>query len=72
MENSKYGITYCQLSLTLNWLKNWVITDETTRDADPNGNPPVLEIRVPTSAIFETEETKLYVPVVTLSAKDYN
>ena len=35
------------------WSENYVITDETRQDADPNANPPVLEIGVPTNARFE-------------------
>ena len=62
----------CKVSLTLTWSKNCVITDETTRYADPNANPPVLEIRAPTGATFNITYTKLYVPVVTLSIEDDN
>ena len=40
----------------------------TTRDV----NPPVLKIRVLTCAIFEISDTRLYVPVVTLSTQDDN
>ena len=60
----------CEVSMT--WSTNFVITDETTRDADPNANPSVLEMRVPTGAIFEIKDTKLYLPVVTLSIQDDN
>ena len=62
----------CEVSLTLTWSKNSVITDETARDADPNADPPVLEIRVPTDATPKITATKLYVPVVTLSTQDDN
>ena len=62
----------CEVSLTLTSSKNCVITDETTRDANPNANPPVLGIRVPAGATFKITDTKLYVPVVTLSAQDDN
>ena len=36
-----------EVSLTLTWSKNCVITDETTQDADPNANPlvPKLEFK---------------------------
>ena len=62
----------CEVSLTLTWSKNWVITDEATQDADPNADPSVPEIRAPGGAIFEIEKTKLYVAVVTLSTEDDN
>ena len=62
----------CEVSLTLTWSKDCVITDETQRDADLNANPSVLEIRVPTGARFKITDTKLYVPVVTLSTQDDN
>ena len=35
-------------------------------------NPPLSEINNPTNAIFKITDTKLYVPVVTLSTKDDN
>ena len=52
-----------EVCLALSWSKNCVITDERTQDADPNANPPVLEIRVPAGATFKIEDTKQYVPV---------
>ena len=44
--------------------------DERAQDDDPKANPPVLEIRAPTGATFKITDTKLYVPVVTLSTED--
>ena len=52
------------------WPKNFVLTEKTKGDADPSPNPPGREIRVPTDAIFEIKETKLYEPVVTLWTQD--
>ena len=63
-------LTNCEVSLTLTWSKNSVITDERTQDA--NSNPPVPEIRAREGAIFEVKDTKLYVSVVTLSTEDEN
>ena len=60
----------CEVSLTLAWSKSCVITDETTNDANPGANITVLENRVPTGGTFEVTDTKLYVPVVTLSTQD--
>ena len=62
----------CEVPLTLTWSKNCIINDETTIDADPNANPPVIEIRGPTNAKLKITDTKLYVPVVTLSTQDDN
>ena len=70
-----------EVSLTLTWSENCVLTNITTqtaRDADPNdanADPPVEarpEIKAPTSEKFKITDTKLYVPVVTLSTKDDN
>ena len=68
----------CKLSLTLTWSKNFVLTDITTqlaRNADPYADPPVEaweRINAPANATFKITDTKLYVPVVTLSTKDDN
>ena len=62
----------CEVNLILTWSKNCVTTDETTQDADPNANAPVPEIRAPTGSTFKIRDTKLYVPVVTLSTQDDN
>ena len=62
----------CEVSVILTWSKNCVITDEATQDADPNVNPPVPEIKVSAGAILEITDTKLNVPVVTLSTQDDN
>ena len=39
---------------------------------DPQPNPPIAAIESPTSSKFEITDCKLYVPVVTLSAKNDN
>ena len=62
----------CEVSLILTWFKNCVITSKVTRDADPNANPAVAAINNPTNAALKITDTKLYVPVVTLSAEDDN
>ena len=56
----------CEVNLILTWSENCVLTDTTTRDADPDADPPVAAINAPTSATFAISECKLYVPVVTL------
>ena len=67
-------LTNCQVSLTLTWSENCVLTDITKQTARaPQGdNPARPAIRAPTSATFKITDTKFYVPVVTLSPKDDN
>ena len=60
----------CEVSLTLTWSENCVITSKAYREADLDANPAVDEINNPTNATFEIKDTKLYVPVVTLSAEN--
>ena len=68
----------CEVSLTLTWSENYVLTNltkQTARNANPNADPPVKgrgRIDAPTNATFKIADTKLYVPVVTLSTKDDN
>ena len=57
----------CEVSLNLTWSERYVITSlerrkitNTRKDSSP------------TNATFKITDTKLYVPVVTLSAKDDN
>ena len=68
----------CEIFLTLTWTENCVLTDiatQKTRNVNPNADPPVESRErtdAPTNATFKITDTKLYVPVVTLSAKDDN
>ena len=55
----------CEVSLTLIWSENCVLTDTTTHTARP-------AINAPTNVTFKITDTKLYVSVVTLSTKDNN
>ena len=65
-------------SLIFTWSENCVLTDITiqaARNANPNVDPPVEareRIDAPTNATFKITDTKLYVPVVTLSTEDNN
>ena len=56
----------CEVELILTWSKNCVLINKLTRDADPI----VYEIDNPENAIFRITDTKLYVPVVTLSKEN--
>ena len=60
------------VSLTLIWSENCVITSKARREADPEAEPAVAAINNATNAIFKIKDTKLYVPVVTLSAENDN
>ena len=64
----------CEVSLTLTWSENCVLTNITTQSvaATQGDNPARERIDAPTNATFKITDTKLYVPVVTLSTKDDN
>ena len=55
-----------EVELILTWSKNCVLADMTTRDAE-GGNPAIA---APVVLTFEITDTKLYVPVVTLSKEN--
>ena len=56
----------CEINLILTWSEKCALTSKTTRDAVP----AVTGIDNLTNAIFQITDTKLYVPVVTLSTKN--
>ena len=60
----------CEITLNLTWSKNCVWTSKATRDANPDADPAVAEISDPAGAKFQIKDTKLYVPVVTLSTEN--
>ena len=62
----------CEVSLTLTWSENCVLTDITTQAAVAvqGNNPARSAINAPTNATFQITDTKLYVPVVTLSTEN--
>ena len=64
----------CEISLTLPWSKNWVLTNITTQTAAAahGDNPGRERTDAATNATFQITDTKLYVPIVTLSPKDDN
>ena len=59
----------CEVELILTWFKNCVLISKSTRDADYNASVD-RKIDVPENAIFQITDTKLYVPVVTLSKEN--
>ena len=64
----------CEVSLTLIWSENCVLTDITKQvaRAAQGDNPAREKIDAPTKTTFKITDTKLYVPVVTSSTKDDN
>ena len=56
------------------WSENCILTSKATRGAVPaqGGSHAVSRMNNPANAIFKITNTKLYVPVVTLSTKDDN
>ena len=66
MENIRYTIN-CEINLILTWSENHVIKSKGTRDAYLDADPAVAAVNNPTNATFHIIDTKLYVPVVTLS-----
>ena len=60
----------CEIELIFTWFKNCVLISKATRETDYDANPVVYEIDNPENATFQITDTKLYVPVVTLSKKN--
>ena len=60
----------CEVELILTWFKNCVLVNKLTRDANYNADPHVSEINNSENATFQITDTKLYVPVVTLSKEN--
>ena len=54
----------------MTWFKNCVLRNKSTRDAGYDANPIVYEIDNPEDAIVQITDTKLYVPVVSLSKEN--
>ena len=57
----------CEVSLTLAWYKNCVLTSKATKEANPDANLAVVGNNNPTGVTFKIKDTKLYLPVITLS-----
>ena len=56
----------CEIEIILAWSKDCVLADMTVRSAQ-NANPAVV---APTGLEFQMTDTKLYVPVITLSKEN--
>ena len=62
----------CEAELILTWFKNCVLINKSTKYVDYNADPIVYEFDNPEDIIiiFQITDTKLYVPVVTLSKEN--
>ena len=54
----------CEVSLTLTWSENCVLTSKATREADPDTDHAVAGINSPTNAVFKITDWKSYAPIV--------
>ena len=62
--NLDMSLINCEVSLTLSWYENCVITSKATRES--NVTTGTVRINNRTNVVFEITDCKLYVPVVTL------
>ena len=60
----------CEINLILTRTKNCVLTSKATTDTILVTNPPTPAFDYLTNATFKITDTKLYVPVVTLSTEN--
>ena len=65
----------CEIEIDLSWSKEFVISKISVKSrvvGDPDANPPVPVVAAiqTTGAMFQVNNVKLYVPVVTLSIND--
>ena len=60
------SLTNCEVELILTWSRKCVLVDMTERDAEVD-NPAIV---APSGLEFKITDTKLYVPVVTLSKEN--
>ena len=66
----KIPLINCGVELILTWFKNCALRDKLRRDVDYNADPIVYEIDNQENAIFQITDTKLYVPVASLSKEN--
>ena len=70
MKSLNIPLINCEVELILTWFKNCVLIDQLTRNANYGADPIVCKIDNPKHATFQITDTKLYVPVVTLSKEN--
>ena len=66
--NLKISLINCEVEIILTWSKNCVLADMMRRNAGNNNNHSAIV--PPIGLEFQIKETKLYVPVVTLSKEN--
>ena len=62
----------CKINLIIAQSEKIVITCKATEDADSDADPAVVSVKNKKDAAFKIIDTKLYVPIVTLSTEDGN
>ena len=62
----------CEINFILTWSENCVLTSKATRVSNPDVNPAIAAVNNPTIATYKITDTKLYVPVFTLSTRNNN
>ena len=67
-------LIHCEIELDLSWWKECTVSEITripTVPGNARANPPIPNVKAiqTTSATFQANNAKLYVPVVTLSIK---
>ena len=62
----------CKINLIIAQSEKIVITCKATEDADSDADPAVVPVKNKKDAAFKIIDTKLYVPIVTLSTEDGN
>ena len=60
----------CEIELILTWFETCLLISKASRNANYNVNPVVQKTDNPENATFQKTDTKLYVPVVTLSKEN--
>ena len=69
--NLNIPLINCEVELILTWFKNCVLTNKAARDDNYNVNPIIYEIDILENAIFQITDTRLFVPVVTVSKENH-
>ena len=70
-KNLNIPLINSDVELILTWFKNCVLINKSTRDANYDADPIVRKIDNPENVTFQITDTKLYVPVVTLSKENH-
>ena len=60
----------CEVEFILTWYKNCMLISKATRESNYGADPVAHKIDNPENVIFQITDTKLYVPVVSLSKEN--